>query len=134
MLGALEAALQPDAPLASRLTEKGTLQLLFDLRCLHASLAGAAPLPPLQTPSDPSENSPNLRGDAALRSGTALRARAADLEQALSQRLDPIDWATYESYLWAAQAACMRQKSLLLGLLMQDVPGHEVRAPFPPPH
>eukprot|EP00976_Prorocentrum_cordatum_P037713 766005-Prorocentrum_minimum.AAC.2 len=54
-------------------SEKGVLQLLFDVRFLADILKGGV--------NDPA---PALR-----------------LEEALTARLDPIDWATYEPYLWA---------------------------------
>ena len=34
-------------------------------------------------------------------------------------RLDPIDWATYEPYLWANEAATYGRCAVLLGSLMQ---------------
>jgi hypothetical protein len=35
----------------------------------------------------------------------------------LQERLDPIDWATYEPYVWANEAALRPRTSVLYGLL-----------------
>ena len=33
------------------------------------------------------------------------------------ERLDPIDWATYEPYLWANETAFCRRSAVLFGAL-----------------
>ena len=35
----------------------------------------------------------------------------------VQERLDPIDWATYEPYLWANEAAFCRRSAVLFGAL-----------------
>ena len=49
----------------------------------------------------------------------ARRREWAALEEALQQRLDPIDWATYEPYLAANVAAYLQSTETLLGSLLQ---------------
>lgn len=61
------------------------LQLLFDARFLLDLLAGGRPW--------------GTEGTAAA--VAARRREAAQLEAGLAARLDPIDWATYEPYLYA---------------------------------
>ena len=39
--------------------------------------------------------------------------------EALAERLDPIDWATYEPYLWGNAARCYQRSAVLLGSLVQ---------------
>ena len=41
------------------------------------------------------------------------------LESSLSSQLDPIDWATYEPYLWANEATYYQRSATLFGALMQ---------------
>jgi hypothetical protein len=44
---------------------------------------------------------------------------AVALQEALAERLDPIDWATYEPYLWGNAARCYQRSAVLLGSLVQ---------------
>ena len=46
-------------------------------------------------------------------------ACSASRRCAWQARLDPIDWATYEPYLWANEAATYGRCAVLLGSLMQ---------------
>lgn len=41
------------------------------------------------------------------------------LEASLSSQLDPIDWATYEPYLWANGATYYQRAATLFGALLQ---------------
>lgn len=60
----------------------------------------------------------------------ARRRDGADLEAALQSRLDPIDWATYEPYLWANEQRFYGRCAVLFGSLMQLNRLHvEVRSP-----
>lgn len=45
----------------------------------------------------------------------------------LQERLDPIDWATYEPYLWANEAAVRPRTAVLFGCLTQCA--HEAPKP-----
>ena len=45
----------------------------------------------------------------------------------LQERLDPIDWATYEPYVWANEAALRPRTAVLYGLLTRL--GQQVMAP-----
>lgn len=60
----------------------------------------------------------------------ARRREWAALEEALQQRLDPIDWATYEPYLAANVATYLQRAETLLGSLLQLArpPAPEVNA------
>eukprot|EP00887_Chlorella_sp_A99_P006773 scaffold2.g6773.t1 len=105
-IAALQEAVQPGAPLAA-LSEKGALQLLLDVRFLHSLLA-SSPLP--------------MAGKEGGVSATAAavgarRRKLAALDGELSGRLDPIDWATYESSLSANQRRFMGRCQVLFGLL-----------------
>mmetsp|Transcript_34672 Transcript_34672/g.87742 ORF Transcript_34672/g.87742 Transcript_34672/m.87742 type:complete len:1232 (-) Transcript_34672:139-3834(-) len=113
------------ASLAGRLSEKGVLQLLVDVRYLRDVLAGGRPLNPRSTPPGASAG-----GGAPLplvdpQDPTALAAMAerkrqgTGLEQQLQDRLDPIDWATYEPYLWANVKRYYQRTAALFGLMVQ---------------
>lgn len=45
----------------------------------------------------------------------------------LQERLDPIDWATYEPYVWANEAALRPRTAVLYGLLTRL--GQQAMAP-----
>jgi hypothetical protein len=76
---------------ADAASEKGVLQLLFDVRFALDVLRGGS--------EDP---------------GPANR-----LEDQLQAQLDPIDWATYELYLWANEARFYQRTAVLFGALVQ---------------
>ena len=62
------------------------------------------------------EAKPLSAGDKAAASRDS---EFAALETSLQERLDPIDWATYEAYLWRNEATCYRRCSVLFGALFQ---------------
>lgn len=41
------------------------------------------------------------------------------MEGSLGNQLDPIDWATYEPYLWANEATYYQRAATLFGALLQ---------------
>ncbi|GIL55296.1 hypothetical protein Vafri_10857 [Volvox africanus] len=125
------------------ITEKGILQLLLDVRFLRDMLVGGRPVT-ARSSSAPAGPAPGLGAvatsgaigglgslaagllpgvelaDPALVSALTERKReAAALEQMLQDCLDPIDWATYESYLWANEARYFQRVSILFGGLIQ---------------
>ncbi|CAL8464776.1 g4311 [Coccomyxa elongata] len=113
VLTAFRDALQLGSPLDRAVTEKGVLQLLFDLRFLRNSLAGGRPAAATISGGVPSAGS-SAPGSAAL----SQRKRAfTDVESSLQERLDPIDWATYEPYLWANEASMRPRTAVLYGLI-----------------
>ena len=83
----------------TELSEKGALQMLFDQRLVHDFLAGGM---------KPSPEAPKLASE-----------KARVITQSLIKGLDPIDWATYEPYLWENEARCYVRCSVLLGSFVQ---------------
>ena len=83
----------------TELSEKGALQMLFDQRLVHDFLAGGM---------KPSPEAPKLANE-----------KARVITQSLIKGLDPIDWATYEPYLWENEARCYVRCSVLLGSFVQ---------------
>ena len=58
--------------------------------------------------------------DKAQSPAVQERQRAfQSLEGSLSNQLDPIDWATYEPYLWANEATYYQRAATLFGALLQ---------------
>eukprot|EP00873_Tetraselmis_striata_P033583 jgi/Tetstr1/453847/TSEL_004008.t1 len=105
----------PDSRLKAAVTEKGVLQLLLDARYLMDVLAGGRP-----APSGPPSAAPPGAGtvDPALNAALAQRKKAqVEIESMLQDRLDPIDWATYEPYLWANEACFYQRAGVLAGSL-----------------
>ncbi|KAI3432884.1 hypothetical protein D9Q98_010466 [Chlorella vulgaris] len=86
------------------LSEKGVLQLLLDVRFLQDLLASSAF---------------NGAGAPDAASSVARRRDIANLEAQLSSQLDPIDWATYEPYLYANEGRAARRRQVLFGILLR---------------
>ncbi|GMH43717.1 hypothetical protein BSKO_11639 [Bryopsis sp. KO-2023] len=138
MCGALEGLLGPGGALSECLNEVGVLQLLLDVRFLRDALSGAQPVSSLS--GKPSAR-PSSRTDLSRRSSGSVRQFTKDagvntaalagrkklfagLESALSDRLDPIDWATYEPHLWKIEERFYQRTSVLFGALTQLNPMH----------
>lgn len=83
-----------------RLSERGVLQCMFDLRFVMEVLLGPGCM--------------GKRGTSDEAANGAMRA-----EKTLASRLDPIDWATYETFLWRNERRAFTRCSTLLGLLTQ---------------
>ncbi|PSC70573.1 conserved oligomeric Golgi complex subunit 1 [Micractinium conductrix] len=108
--------------LAGKLSEKGVLQVLFDARFLLDLLSGGRPV---------SAGAADAASSAAA--VTSRRHEAAALEARLSGRLDPIDWATYEPYLYSNKDRAAARCQVLFGMLLRgDRPQQRSGAPLPP--
>lgn len=101
----------------STLTERGTLQLLFDCAIVRRVLSGGRPAGSFAAASSasrrPSATLPPPEEDAER------QQQWAGVEERLQGRLDPIDWATYEPHLADNAAAFCRGAGVLLGTLLQ---------------
>lgn len=92
--GALDSYSAACRPGGLRLSEKGVLQLVFDVRFLCDVLAVGAPeLAPAPAAGG------GLPAPSSLGSALPYKALARPLLDTLTDRLDPIDWATYEPFL-----------------------------------
>ncbi|XP_038889846.1 conserved oligomeric Golgi complex subunit 1 [Benincasa hispida] len=102
-----------------QVSEKGVLQVLLDIRFTADILCGAH--------SNMSEElSKNPRAKYALRrkqdmseEKSVVRDRVNALTDRLSKRLDPIDWQTYEPYLWENERQTYLRHAVLFGFFVQ---------------
>lgn len=114
-----------------RVSEKGVLQLLFDLRFLGNVLSGGQQPYPDSTVFAEEEpffssilSSSNLAGVKELlfhSNGTEQQRKSwlLKLQDRLSDLLDPIDWATYKSPLWENEQQAYQRCAVIFGFLVQ---------------
>lgn len=115
----------------SRVSEKGLLQLLFDLRFIGDVLSGGERSYPDPVVFAKEEthlsfilSSSNLAGVRELLfqgSGTEQQRKKwrLSLQERLSNLLDPIDWATYEPPLWENEQQSYQRCAVIFGFLVQ---------------
>lgn len=103
---ALKAAFTSGGPFAvpGAVSEKGLLQLLFDLRFLMSLLEAVPP-----------EGAPPAAAAGRVR-------EVATAEAELAGHIDPIDWATYESHLYARVVQFSQRSKAVLGLASRGAP------------
>ncbi|GJP53201.1 hypothetical protein CLOM_g12385 [Closterium sp. NIES-68] len=115
-----------------RVSEKGVLQLLFDVRLLADVLSGGADLPlealRLSSASPPAAAAGGARGGATAggagagsiaASVAARKKRVGALLEKLQDELDPIDRAAYLPFLWQNQQRFYLRSAVLFGHLAQ---------------
>ncbi|MQL92457.1 hypothetical protein Taro_025075 [Colocasia esculenta] len=108
-------------------SEKGILQILLDLRFAADVLSGGKDSTFHGSDANVREDSskieitkpPFRRKQSQFQPDSALSARVVRLINELSQRLDPIDWATYEPYLWENEQQSYKRYAVLFGFLVQ---------------
>ncbi|XP_062207048.1 conserved oligomeric Golgi complex subunit 1-like [Phragmites australis] len=111
----------------SQVSEKGILQILLDLRFIGDVLSGGKNASTSSTEMQTKHNSlpGTITKTSFRRKQSQLRADSAVIEpinkliNRLSQRLDPIDWATYEPYLWENEKQSYKRYVVLFGFLVQ---------------
>ena len=86
------------------LSEKGRVQLLFDIDLLVDVLAGASPFPSATVGAADTD-------DVGMSVTRDVRA----LQLSVSDAIDPIDWATYEPHLKKLEEKYYHRTSVLLG-------------------
>ncbi|XP_020578354.1 conserved oligomeric Golgi complex subunit 1 [Phalaenopsis equestris] len=97
----------------SHISEKGILQIMLDLRFCADVLSGGK-----DTNSISDEFLP-ARRKLVLQPDSSIMELVSRLIQRFSQRLDPIDWATYEPYLWENEKQSYKRSSVLFGFFIQ---------------
>ncbi|CAN0898933.1 Conserved oligomeric Golgi complex subunit 1 [Linum grandiflorum] len=114
-----EAFLSSRESQGSPVSEKGVLQILLDLRFAADVLSGA-------DSGSVQESSRNPKVKVSLRmrkdpnqTEAVFRERINVLIRSYSQRLDPIDWQTYEAYLWENARQSYLRHAVLFGFFVQ---------------
>ncbi|XP_008794001.2 conserved oligomeric Golgi complex subunit 1-like [Phoenix dactylifera] len=111
----------------AQVSEKGVLQILLDLHFIADILSGgkdsASGSPEMNAKEESSKivtQKPLFRWkQPQLQPGYANREHVMKLINKLSQRLDPIDWAIYEPYLWENEKQSYKRYAVLFGFFVQ---------------
>ncbi|KAL2941385.1 Conserved oligomeric Golgi complex subunit 1 [Bienertia sinuspersici] len=101
------------------MSEKGILQVLLDLRFVADVLSGHE-----STLNDGLSKTSSMkftyrRKQDRSSTKSATTERIDDLINRFSQRLDPIDWQTYEPYLWENEKQSYLRHAVLFGFFVQ---------------
>ncbi|KAK8955045.1 hypothetical protein KSP39_PZI002413 [Platanthera zijinensis] len=113
VVGVYETFLEKVEASESDVSERGTLQIMLDLRFCADVLSGG---------KDGNSFSAELssgRRKLLLPVGSSATESVLGLIRRFSQRLDPIDWATYEPYLWENEKQLYKRCSVLFGFFIQ---------------
>ncbi|KAI3469707.1 hypothetical protein Pfo_026370 [Paulownia fortunei] len=103
----------------SQLSEKGVLQVLFDLKFAADVLSGGNFHANEELSEVSKVKAPFRRKKEAKQTKSVIGERTAQLVNRLSQRLDPIDWLTYEPYLWENERQAYVRHAVLFGFFVQ---------------
>ncbi|MED6216923.1 Golgi transport complex subunit 1 [Stylosanthes scabra] len=111
VIGTFEEFLSSQESGAHQMSEKGVLQVLLDVKFATDVLSGGEG---------------NVKAKVSVRRKqdqssmtSAIRERSDQLLNRLSQRLDPIDWLTYEPYLWENERQSYLRHAVLFGFFVQ---------------
>ncbi|GKV29015.1 hypothetical protein SLEP1_g37995 [Rubroshorea leprosula] len=105
----------------SPVSEKGVLQILLDIRFVADVLSGGDSKSNMneELSRTPKTKSSFRRKQEQVQIKSAVRERIAGLINHLSQKLDPIDWLTYEPYLWENERQSYLRHAVLFGFFVQ---------------
>ncbi|KAJ4958644.1 hypothetical protein NE237_025755 [Protea cynaroides] len=102
-----------------QVSEKGVLQMLLDLR-FTADILSWGDLNMNEESSKASRSKISLRRKLDTNQPNSVtRERVMGLINHLSQKLDPIDWLTYEPYLWENVKRSYLRHAVLFGFFVQ---------------
>ncbi|GAV81921.1 Vps51 domain-containing protein [Cephalotus follicularis] len=102
----------------SQVSEKGVLQVLLDLRFVADILSGGdSNFTDLS--KTPKSKFHYRRKQDQGQTKSVIREHVDELINSLSQRLDPIDWLTYEPYLWENARQSYLRHAVLFGFFVQ---------------
>ncbi|KAJ6432388.1 hypothetical protein OIU84_019599 [Salix udensis] len=103
----------------SQVSEKGALQILLDLRFSADVLSGGDCNINEEISRNPKVKVPFRRKQDQSQMKSVSRERIDGLINRFSQRLDPIDWLTYEPYLWENERQSYLRHAVLFGFFVQ---------------
>ncbi|KAL3642722.1 hypothetical protein CASFOL_013537 [Castilleja foliolosa] len=119
VLGTYDEFMSAEEVLKSQVSEKGVLQVLFDLRFAADILSGGDFHTNKEASEIASVISPLRRKQRSQQPYSLIEQRTKELVNRLSQRLDPIDWLTYEPYLWENERQAYLRHAVLFGFFVQ---------------
>ncbi|KAJ6690061.1 hypothetical protein OIU85_006352 [Salix viminalis] len=102
-----------------QVSEKGVLQILLDLRFAADVLSGGDCNINEEMPRNSRVKIPFRRKQEQIHMKSVFRERIDGLINRFSQRLDPIDWLTYEPYLWENERQSYLRDAVLFGFFVQ---------------
>ncbi|XP_009594362.1 conserved oligomeric Golgi complex subunit 1 [Nicotiana tomentosiformis] len=103
----------------SLISEKGVLQVLLDLRFASDILSGGDSNANEESLKMLKMKHPFRRKHDVQLSKSVTEERVNGLISSFAQRLDPIDWLTYEPYLWENERQSYLRHAVLLGFFVQ---------------
>ncbi|KAH1036851.1 hypothetical protein AAZX31_20G175400 [Glycine max] len=102
-----------------QVSEKGVLQVLLNFKFATDVLSGGDSNMVGELSSNPKAKLPGRRKQDQSLTTSAIRERSNQLLNRLSQKLDPIDWLTYEPYLWENERQSYLRHAVLFGFFVQ---------------
>lgn len=111
--------LSNDEASATRVSEKGVLQVLLDLRFAADILSGGDISGNGDISKTSKTKSAYRRKQDVQQPKSAMKDRLDGLVNLLTQRLDPIDWLTYEPYLMENEKQSYLRHAVLFGFFVQ---------------
>ncbi|XP_022720209.1 conserved oligomeric Golgi complex subunit 1-like isoform X2 [Durio zibethinus] len=103
----------------AQVSEKGILQVLLDIRFAADVLSGGDLNVNEELSRKPKSKSSFRRKLDQIQTKSVVRERVDGLISRLSQKLDPIDWLTYEPYLWENERQSYLRHAVLFGFFVQ---------------
>ncbi|KAJ0261036.1 Conserved oligomeric Golgi complex subunit 1 [Hirschfeldia incana] len=102
-----------------QISEKGVLQILLDLRFASDVLSGGDTSTNVEQPKITMNRSAFRRKQGQQQTKSVSRGRIDGVISQLTQKLDPIDWLTYEPYLWENEKQSYLRHAVLFGFFVQ---------------
>ncbi|KAG5403283.1 hypothetical protein IGI04_009402 [Brassica rapa subsp. trilocularis] len=103
-----------------QISEKGVLQILLDLRFASDILSGGDTSTNVEIqPKITMNRSAFRRKQGQQQTKSVNRGRIDGVISQLTQKLDPIDWLTYEPYLWENEKQSYLRHAVLFGFFVQ---------------
>ncbi|KAH1038027.1 hypothetical protein J1N35_039770 [Gossypium stocksii] len=103
----------------AQVSEKGILQVLLDIRFAADVLSGGDFNVNEELSVKPKSKSAFRRKQDHIQTKSAVRDCVDGLIYSFSQKLDPIDWLTYEPYLWENERQSYLRHAVLFGFFVQ---------------
>ncbi|TYJ38374.1 hypothetical protein E1A91_A05G439400v1 [Gossypium mustelinum] len=103
----------------AQVSEKGILQVLLDIRFAADVLSGGDFNVNEELSIKPKSKSAFRRKRDHIQTKSAVRDSVDGLIYSFSQKLDPIDWLTYEPYLWENERQSYLRHAVLFGFFVQ---------------